>query len=90
MTVPPLTPVLTMSAVVLGLLVVSTLVVWLLRWLRPEGRWDELADRVKAWWVMAAVFLGAVAVHPAVSLVVFALMSFWALKEYVTFLRTRP
>lgn len=90
MTVPPLTPVLTMSAVVLGLLVVSTLVVWLLRWLRPEGRWDELADRVKAWWVMAAVFLGAVAVHPAVSLVVFALMSFWALKEYVTLLRTRP
>lgn len=90
MTVPPMTPVLTMSAVVLALLVLSTLVVWLLRRLRPEGRWDELAARVKAWWIMAAVFLGAVAVHPAVSLVFFALMSFWALKEYVTLLKTRP
>lgn len=90
MTLPPMTPVLTMSAVVLGLLVVSTLVVWVLRRARPEGRWEELAARVKAWWVMAAVFLGAVAVHPAVSLVFFALMSFWALKEYVTLLKTRP
>lgn len=90
MTLPPMTPVLTMSAVVLGLLVVSTLVVWVLRRARPAGRWEELAARVKAWWVMAAVFLGAVAVHPAVSLVFFALMSFWALKEYVTLLKTRP
>ncbi|HPC82355.1 MAG TPA: phosphatidate cytidylyltransferase [Thermoanaerobaculaceae bacterium] len=90
MTTPPMTPVLTMSAVVLGLLVLSTLAVWLLRRWRPAGSWDELSARVRAWWVMAAVFLCAVAVHPVVSLVFFALMSFWALKEYVTLLKTRP
>lgn len=90
MTLPPMTPVLVMAAVVLGLLVLSTLAVWTLRRVKPQRDWGELGARVRSWWVMAGVFLGAVAVHPAVSLVAFALMSFWALKEYVTLLHTRP
>jgi phosphatidate cytidylyltransferase len=85
-----MTPVLVMAAVVLGLLVLATLAVWSLRRVKPQRDWGELAARVRSWWVMAGVFLGAVAVHPAVSLVAFALMSFWALKEYVTLLHTRP
>ncbi len=85
-----LAPVLQMGLVVLALLVASTLVVVAFKRWRPEGRWGELEARVRSWWVMATVFLAAVAVHPAVSLVFFALMSFWALKEYVTLLETRP
>jgi phosphatidate cytidylyltransferase len=38
---------------------------------------------------MAAVFFAAIAVDRRVSLVFFALLSFWALKEYVTLLPTR-
>ena len=39
---------------------------------------------------MAAVFFGAIAVSNRISLVFFALMSFWAMKEFVTLLKTRP
>lgn len=90
MTLPHMTPVLVTAAVVLGLLVLATLAVWVLKRLKPQRDWGELAARVRSWWVMAGVFLGAVAVHPVASLVAFALMSFWALKEYVTLLHTRP
>jgi phosphatidate cytidylyltransferase len=85
-----LAPVLQMGLVVLALLVLSTLAVLALKRARPAGSWGELEARVRSWWIMATVFLAAVAVSPAVSLVFFALMSFWALKEYVTLLETRP
>jgi phosphatidate cytidylyltransferase len=85
-----LSPVVQMGLVVLGLLVLATLVVLLLGRLKPAGNWGELGARVRSWWVMAAVFLVAVGVHPVVSLLLFAMMSFWALKEYVTLLETRP
>jgi phosphatidate cytidylyltransferase len=39
---------------------------------------------------MAAVFFAALLVDSRLSLVFFALLSFWALKEYVTLLETRP
>jgi phosphatidate cytidylyltransferase len=39
---------------------------------------------------MATVFFGAIVVSNRISLVFFALMSFWAMKEYVTLLKTRP
>jgi len=90
MTWPTLSPVLTMGAVVLALLVLSSAVTLALRRMLPERDFAELWARVRAWWVMAAVFFAAVAVHPGVSLVFFALLSFWALKEYVTLLATRP
>jgi phosphatidate cytidylyltransferase len=38
---------------------------------------------------MAAVFFGAIAVSNRISLVFFAFLSFWALKEYITLLKTR-
>ena len=38
---------------------------------------------------MAGVFFGAIAVSNRISLVFFAFLSFWALKEYITLLKTR-
>ncbi len=72
------------------LLVVATVVVQLLKRAKPQSDFTELWFRVRSWWVMAAVFFAAVAVSRTVSIVFFALMSFWALKEYVTLLKTRP
>ena len=43
-----------------------------------------------AWWIMAAVFFGAILVSARISLIFFAFLSFWALKEYCTLLHTRP
>jgi phosphatidate cytidylyltransferase len=51
---------------------------------------DEIWARTRAWWVMAAVFFTAVCVPAGGTLVLFGLVSFWALKEYVTLLETRP
>lgn len=79
-----------MAFIVFALLVLSTAAVALLKRAFPKRDWKELADRVRSWWIMAAVFFAAVAVHPLVSLLFFALLSFWALKEYVTLLHTRP
>lgn len=83
-------PVWQLAAIIFLLLLGAKAVVWWLQKVRPEGDWHELQARVRSWWIMVAVFLGALAVHPTISLAFFALLSFWALKEYVTLLKTRP
>ena len=86
---PHLDPIWRIGLIVLTLLVVSTIIVIALRRVRPGKNYAELSARVWAWWIMAAVFFGAVALHHRLSLVVFGFMSFWALKEFVTLLKTR-
>src|SRR5215216_7197114 len=85
-----LSPVWQMGLVVLGVLVVSSAVVTALRYAKPKSNLSELTARVKAWWVMAAVLFAAIAVSSSISLVFFGFLSFWAMKEYITLLRTRP
>lgn len=85
-----LDPVWRMGLLILGVLVVASLIVAAMRRARPERNLVELTARVRAWWVMAAVFFGALAVSQRISLVFFAFMSFWAIKEYLTLLTTRP
>src|SRR4030095_5585805 len=83
-------PLIQMGLVVLGVLLVGTVAVAGLRRSKPERDFSELAARVRAWWIMAAIFFAAIVVSNRISLVFFALMSFWAMKEYVTLLKTRP
>ncbi|HSV15839.1 MAG TPA: phosphatidate cytidylyltransferase [Tepidisphaeraceae bacterium] len=45
--------------------------------------------RIRAWWVMAAVFAGAIAMGPGGACVLFALVSFFALREMLTLAPTR-
>ena len=85
-----LDPVWRMGLIVLAVLVFSTAAAALLRCLRPQGNFPELTARIKAWWIMAAVFFGAIAVSNRISLLFFGFLSFWALKEYITLLKTRP
>lgn len=85
-----LSPMLRMGLVVLGVLVVASIAVAILRLAKPNKDFSELAARVRSWWVMAAVFFAAIIVSNRVSLVFFALLSFWAVKEYITLLKTRP
>ncbi len=84
-----LPPVVRMGTIILALLVLASVLVALMgRGGRRPG-FAELAARVRSWWVMAAVFFAAIAVDQRLSLLFFALLSFWALKEYVTLLPTR-
>jgi len=85
-----LSPIAQMALLVLGVLVIASAAVAALQRARPKTDFAELSARVRAWWIMAAVFFAAIAVSNRISLIFFGLMSFWAMKEYVTLLKTRP
>jgi phosphatidate cytidylyltransferase len=74
---------------IFGLLVLSTVIIFVLRRLRPEKDHSELVQRIRSWWVMAGVFTLAMAVSRTVSLVFFGFISFLALKEYFSLIPTR-
>ncbi|MGA2543511.1 MAG: phosphatidate cytidylyltransferase [Verrucomicrobiota bacterium] len=78
---------------VLALLGVSSLLGWLLS-LRVTGEpgratVQNLNARIRAWWMMVAVFGLAMATGGIGSVVLFALTSFLALREFVTLTPTR-
>jgi phosphatidate cytidylyltransferase len=74
-------------AVLFAVLILSSLIGWLLsRRVRSADKRDTIANlnaRVKAWWAMVAVFLLSVMIGPLGSVILFALMSFLALREYL-------
>ncbi len=90
MSVTDLPPVWRMALLVLTVLVVASVLVAILRLARPRSDYKELSARVNSWWLMAAVFFCAVVVNNIVSLIFFTFLSFWAMKEYITLLKTRP
>jgi len=89
-TIQNLSPVMQMGLFVLSVLVVASIAVATLQRARPQADFTELSSRVRAWWMMAAVFFAAILVSNKVSLVFFGFLSFWAMKEYITLLKTRP
>jgi phosphatidate cytidylyltransferase len=79
---------------VLTLLVVASITGWILsrRITSGAGRAtvDNINARVRAWWMMALLFVVAVVTGPVVSILLFSLISFLALREFVTLMPTRP
>ena len=78
---------------VLGLLALSSLIGLALKAVakKPEAQ-DTISNlnaRIGAWWIMSAIFALTLVIGPIGSLVLFGLMSFLALREYVTLLPTR-
>jgi phosphatidate cytidylyltransferase len=71
-------------------LLVGSIATVFLRWRAPRRDWTELVDRVRSWWIMSVVFFAVVWLRGGWRVVFFAFLSYWALKEYVTVLRTRP
>jgi len=78
---------------VLGLLVVSSIIGgWLSRRSGEGGPSlviQNLNARIRAWWVMCGVFIAAVLSGGIVSVVLFGLLSFFALREFITLTPTR-
>ena len=78
---------------VLGLLALSSLIGLVLKFAikKPEAQATigNLNARIGAWWIMSAIFALTLVIGPVGSLVLFGLMSFLALREYVTLLPTR-
>lgn len=75
------------------LLSVASLIGWMLRRRVSEGRSstviDNLNARIRAWWVMVAIFSAAFVAGTNATLIMFALISFFALREFITLTPTR-
>ncbi|MBS2039267.1 hypothetical protein JST97_30060 [bacterium] len=68
--------------------VVLILATLLGKWLGPEH--DAFRVRLKAWWIMAVSFMIINLLHPALSLVGFASLSWIALREYLNRIAELP
>ncbi len=75
---------------VLGLLVVATIIGQLMRWRRRNDVVDNLNARIRAWWVMSVVFALSLLTGGIGSVILFAFLSFFALREFITLTPTRP
>lgn len=78
---------------VAGILVLATIAGLIGRSaLKGEGArktFQNILDRTRAWWMMTVFFVGAALVGPIGSLVLFGLLSFLALREYMTLTPTK-
>ena len=75
---------------ILALLVVATLIGQIMRWRRRSDVIDNLNARIRAWWVMSAVFAISLLTGGLGSVILFGLLSFFALREFITLTPTRP
>jgi phosphatidate cytidylyltransferase len=78
---------------VVFLLVVSTVIGRILKMRRPTGASsttiDNLNARIRAWWKMCAIFAVAIMIGRVGSLILFGIISFLAMREYMTLVPTR-
>ena len=82
-------PVLFALSGIAGILIIASAVVALLRWRHPETSYVELTQRINSWWIMIGIFAGAMVLSRTASIVLFAFVSFLALKEYLSLIPTR-
>jgi phosphatidate cytidylyltransferase len=76
-------------AVIFALLLIATVINGLLVWLRPGKYWRELTLRIRTWWVIIVLFSFALLSPNWLALTFFALVSFMALKEFLTLVPSR-
>jgi phosphatidate cytidylyltransferase len=78
---------------VTAFLAIASLVGWILsQTAKSDSARSTVANlnaRIRAWWIMVAIFLTAISLGPTGSYILFALISFWALREFITLTPTR-
>ncbi len=87
-------PTMSLIGAVLVLLGAAELIVWALR-RQPGGGIDPailetFRLRVHAWWILLTALAAAFLLGRAATVVLFGLISFWALREFITLTPTRP
>ena len=76
---------------VFGLLILASLISFTLQ--KTKGRnpvIDNLNARIKAWWMMCLIFVGAMYTGGIASVILFGITSFLALREFITLTPTKP
>jgi phosphatidate cytidylyltransferase len=81
--------ILTAMGSVFLVLVIASLIVSILRQAKPQANLNSLIARIKSWWVMAFIFTIAMAVNRTISIYFFGLISFLALREYLSLIPLR-
>ncbi len=74
---------------IVAVLAVATGIVAVMQRGDSTGKHAELAARVKSWWVLVAIFAIAISFRRGIAIAFFALLSFLALKEYLSLIPTR-
>src|SRR5262245_7286045 len=78
---------------IFGLLVLASIAGWILsRRVVSAGAKATIANvnaRIRAWWVMASIFLAAISMGLTGAVVLFSLVSLLALREFITLAPTR-
>lgn len=74
---------------IVAVLVVATVIVAVMRRGDTSGKHAELAARVRSWWALVAIFAIAISFRRGIAIAFFALLSFLALKEYLSLIPTR-
>ena len=82
-------PVLWSLAGIFIILIIASLFITLLRLFSPNKNITELRQRIVSWWIMVGVFSVAIVSSRNISLAFFGLISFMALKEYLSIIPTR-
>lgn len=70
-------------------LLVGSFAAILFRRLRPGIDLTEVMLRIRSWWIMVILFSVALVSGSVVSIILFALVSFFALKEYLSLIQVR-
>jgi phosphatidate cytidylyltransferase len=73
---------------VLALLILGSIAALILPRTQP-GKWTDLAPRMQSWWIIVILVAGALVLGWQATAILFALISFLALKEYLTLAPTR-
>lgn len=76
-------------AAIFALLLIASVINGVLVWLRPTKDWRELTLRIRTWWVIIILFSLALLSPNWLALTFFALVSFMALKEFLTLVPSR-
>ncbi len=74
---------------VIGVLVVSTIIQFLLPLKNPDKDYSELRQRITSWWWIIGLLFVFLAVGGTAAIVFFAFISFLALKEFISIVPTR-
>ncbi len=82
-------PVLWTLTGVYGLLILSSGVAAIFTVRRPGKDHSELNQRIQSWWVIVTVFTLTLILNRTVAILFFALLSFLALREYLSLIPTR-
>ena len=72
----------------LALLVIGSILAAVLPRIKPK-KWDDLKPRMRSWWVMCGLLIGALLLGWQAFTILFMYISYIALKEYLTLAPTR-